>query len=94
MSDDAAFDPDFQHRFTDSKGVEWSVREVIPGAARLIPKVALARPAFAGGWLLFSCDVDKRRLAPYPTDWRTKSPAELESLCHTAHRVAMRPQVP
>lgn len=40
-----------------------------------------------GGWLAFVCGPTKRRLAPFPAEWRTADVAELERLCGQA-RVA------
>jgi hypothetical protein len=53
------------------------------------PRVALARPEYSEGWLLFQCESEKRRLAPYPRDWRALPESALEALCHRAHQVAL-----
>lgn len=42
-----------------------------------------------GGWLAFVCGPTKRRLAPFPAEWRTADVAELERLCGRAR--AARP---
>jgi hypothetical protein len=75
--------------FTDERGVRWSVREIIPASMISAPRVALARPAYQSGWLLFECEGEKRRLAPYPPEWRELPEAELETLCDGAHPVAL-----
>ena len=41
-----------------------------------------------GGWLTFISGSRKRRLAPFPTDWHTAEPAELERLCQQARAAA------
>jgi hypothetical protein len=42
---------------------------------------------WSGGWLAFETKGEKRRLAPYPTDWSQRSDAELEALCRAAVKV-------
>ncbi|HEV7991010.1 MAG TPA: hypothetical protein VGP25_04250 [Gemmatimonadaceae bacterium] len=78
--------------FTDAVGVEWSVREIgSPLLAGTLAKV-LERDRRAGGWLVFeSGEGDKRRLAPYPPDWRTVSQFELERWCMRATHVPPAP---
>lgn len=39
------------------------------------------------GWLSFVHGASKRRLAPFPKDWETATPAELERLCAMARVV-------
>jgi len=78
--------------FTDSVGVEWSVREIgSQTLTRTLEKV-LESDRRRGGWLVFeSSEGDKRRLAPYPPDWRTVSTFELERWCMKATRVPPAP---
>lgn len=78
--------------FTDAVGVEWTVREIgSPSLAGTLAKV-LERDRRRGGWLVFeSADGDKRRLVPYPPDWRTVSLFELERWCMRATRVPPAP---
>ena len=66
--------------FTDSNGVEWLVTEISDPALRSIPTERLRMPEFKSGWLLFQSQHQKKRLAPYPDDWRAMEPAELERL--------------
>lgn len=78
--------------FTDSVGVEWTVREI--GTAALTQTLAkvLEHDRRRTGWLVFeSGDGEKRRLAPYPPDWRTVSTFELERWCMKAARVPPAP---
>lgn len=70
--------------FTDSKGVEWLVTEISDPALRAISSDRLRMPEFKTGWLLFQSDATKKRLAPYPDDWRSLAPADLEKLCARA----------
>ncbi|HET9796725.1 MAG TPA: hypothetical protein VFP90_01995 [Gemmatimonadaceae bacterium] len=78
--------------FTDSVGVEWTVREISsPTLTHMLAKL-LEHDRRRGGWLLFeSVDGDKRRLSPYPPDWRTVSLFELERWCMRATRVPPAP---
>ena len=79
-------------RFVDCVGVRWTVYCVAPPI--LLPSPVTLRPHVErrGGWLLFeSADGDRRRLAPYPTDWREISAFELERWCM---RATPRAQLP
>ena len=70
--------------FTDSRGTEWLVTEISDPSMRSIPSERLRMPEFKTGWLLFQCENMKKRLAPYPDDWRSMPPEELEKLCAKA----------
>jgi hypothetical protein len=78
--------------FTDSVGVNWTVREIgSPTLTQTLAKV-LKTDRRRSGWLVFeSNEGDKRRLAPYPPDWRTVSMFELERWCMRATRVPLAP---
>jgi len=78
--------------FTDSVGVEWTVREIgMPSLTQTLAKV-LEHDRRRSGWLVFeSSEGEKRRLAPYPPDWRTVSTFELERWCMKAVRVPPAP---
>ena len=78
--------------FTDSVGVDWTVREVgSPTLTQTLAKV-LHTDRRRSGWLVFeSNEGEKRRLAPYPPDWRTCSQFELERWCMKAVRVPPAP---
>jgi hypothetical protein len=78
-----------ERHFIDAGGTRWSVREIIPASMSSAPRVALARPAYSEGWLLFQSETEKRRLAPYPADWGRLSEFELAALCQGAHPVAL-----
>jgi hypothetical protein len=78
--------------FTDAVGVEWTVREI--GAPKMTQTLAklLEQDRRRGGWLVFeSSDGEKRRLSPYPPDWRTCTNFELERWCMKATRVPPAP---
>ena len=78
--------------FTDAVGVEWTVHEI--GSPKMTQTLAklLEHDRRRGGWLLFeSRDGEKRRLSPYPPDWRTVSTFELERWCMKARRVPPAP---
>jgi len=78
--------------FTDAVGVEWEVREIgSPMMSQTLAKL-LEQDRRSGGWLVFqSTEGEKRRLAPYPPDWRTVSAFELERWCMKANRVPPAP---
>ena len=78
--------------FTDSVGVDWTVREIgSPTLTQTLAKV-LKSDRRRSGWLVFeSTEGDKRRLSPYPLDWRTVSTFELERWCMKATRVPPAP---
>ena len=78
--------------FTDSVGVDWTVREIdSPTLTQTLAKV-LKTDRRRSGWLVFeSSEGDKRRLAPYPPDWRTVSMFELERWCMKATHVPPAP---
>ena len=75
----------YSRMFVDSVGVEWTVREISsPSLSGAMAKL-LETDRRKGGWLVFeSKDEAKRRLAPYPPDWRTMSVFELERWCMRA----------
>lgn len=71
--------------FEDSAGTVWEVFEV----QRSSQKVQAVTAGLERGWLAFISSDQKRRLAPYPADWRTADDVELERLCGSAR--AARP---
>jgi hypothetical protein len=78
--------------FVDNVGVEWTVREVVVSAMTANLEKLLKHDRRRGGWLVFeSADGEKRRLAPYPPDWRTISPFELARWCMRGTRVPPGP---
>jgi hypothetical protein len=80
--------PEPSRRYVDSCDVEWTVREI--GNPTFTGKVAqmLQHDRRRSGWLVFeSAEGEKRRLAPYPPDWRTMSAFEIERWCMRATRV-------
>jgi hypothetical protein len=82
----------YSRMFVDTVGLEWTVREIsTPSLSGAMARV-LEHDRRKGGWLVFeSEDGDKRRLAPYPPDWRTMSAFELERWCMRATRVPPAP---
>jgi hypothetical protein len=78
--------------FTDTDGVTWEVRE-IPAPLLRDGDVATSFGDYARGWLLFSSANLRKRLAPYPADWRTLSGYELEKWCWRA-KSERRPGAP
>lgn len=85
-------DDEYSRSFTDTVGLEWTVREI--SSPSLPPALArvLERDRRRGGWLVFeSSEGDKRRLAPYPSDWHTLTPFEIERWCMRATSVPPGP---
>ena len=84
--------PEATRTFTDSVGLEWTIREIAgPTLTSAMAKV-LDHDRRRGGWLVFeSSEGEKRRLAPYPPDWRTMSPFEIERWCMRATKVPPAP---
>lgn len=82
----------FSRTFTDSVGVEWTVREIAsPSMSGTLAKL-LQKDRRAGGWLVFESSEElKRRLSPYPPDWRTMAVFELERWCMRATQVPPAP---
>ena len=78
--------------FTDSVGLEWTVREIAsPELTDTLARL-LEHDRRVSGWLVFDAtDGEKRRLAPYPPDWRTMSDFEIERWCMRAQRVPPAP---
>lgn len=75
-----------QTSFTDSSGVQWTVREDGAEDAR-----ALAGDALPGTtWLRFESEYEVRRLWHYPDDWPWLNPLQLESLLDRASTVIAR----
>ena len=84
--------PDLSRAYVDSEGVEWTVREI--ATPMLTEKLAtmLEEDRRRGGWLVFeSGEGEKRRLAPYPPDWRTLSAFEMQRWCMRAMKVPPGP---
>ncbi|MDB4874947.1 MAG: hypothetical protein JWM41_1393 [Gemmatimonadetes bacterium] len=79
--------------FADSEGMQWEVREIhsqllSEQLGRLLGNEERRR----GGWLVFeAADGEKRRLSPFPPDWHTVTPFELERWCMRAIRVPPAP---
>jgi hypothetical protein len=84
--------PETSRTFLDNVGVEWSVREIASPAMTATLQRLMAHDRRRGGWLVFeSADGDKRRLAPYPPDWRALSNFELARWCMRATPVPPAP---
>jgi hypothetical protein len=78
--------------FTDAQGVEWNVWEVKNPSVP--PKLAalLGTDRRRASWLVFEAPtLEKRRLTPYPEDWRTLSDGDLELCCERAVKVPPAP---
>jgi hypothetical protein len=84
--------PQISRRFVDSCGVEWTVREIASGTLSTTVAKIFENDRRRSGWLVFeSNDGEKRRLAPYPPDWRTMSAFEIERWCMRSIKVPPAP---
>lgn len=68
--------------FQDSTGSVWEVFEV----QRSSQKAQAVSAGLEQGWLAFACGAHRRRLAPFPQEWRSADDAELERLCGLARK--------
>jgi hypothetical protein len=75
--------------FQDSSGAVWEVFEV----RRTSQKALAVSVGLENGWLSFVHGANKRRLAPFPREWETATPAELERLCGMARVVHQHDEV-
>jgi hypothetical protein len=79
--------------FLDTVGVEWTVREIATPKLSVAMARLLEHERRKGGWLVFeSAEGEKRRLSPYPPDWRTMSRFEIERWCMRGTRAPPAPQ--
>ncbi|MEP6730146.1 MAG: hypothetical protein ABJE10_05895 [bacterium] len=82
----------YSRSFVDTVGLGWTVREIAsPSMTGTLAKL-LEHDRRKSGWLVFeSAEGEKRRLAPYPPDWRTMSAFEIERWCMKATTVPPAP---
>jgi hypothetical protein len=74
--------------FVDDAGTFWRVWDTHPVAESTLRTVS---PSYAGGWLTFECDAERRRLAPVPPEWEFASRDVIGQWCARASPVrAMR----
>jgi hypothetical protein len=73
--------------FTDTVGVKWTVWEIAgPSFSERLASL-LPHPDRRRGWLLFESEAgERRRLSPYPSEWRTFNTFTLERWCMRATR--------
>ena len=84
--------PEHSRTFVDSVGLAWTVREIATPTLTTTLAKMFALDRRRSGWLVFESEEgEKRRLAPYPPDWRTMSPFEIERWCMRATRVPPAP---
>lgn len=71
--------------FVDDAGTAWTVLEVAnPGFSERLAAL-FPHPERRGGWLLFESEAgEKRRLSPYPGEWRRLAREALPGLCVNA----------
>jgi hypothetical protein len=79
-----------RRQFTDAKGVEWEVYDVVvrPGpSARYPAHSQQLQPAKA--WLVFESARERRRLSPFPIAWDEAPQEELERYLAIATQVSI-----
>jgi hypothetical protein len=79
-------------QFTDQHGTQWDVFEVSTGTLS-IGRADYLPPAFRTGWLVFDNGQERRRLAPFPSEWSRFSEAALCALLASAELVRRTPRV-
>lgn len=75
--------------FCDAAGAAWRVFRATPHSS-VSKREQVLPEAFRHGWLVFECDVERRRLAPIPDDWEALTEQELAQLCLQAPVVPAR----
>ena len=79
-----------RRRFTDAKGVEWEVFDVIARAEPNLRRLAHSQQmAATKAWLVFESVAERRRLAPFPIAWEEASSQELERYLAQATRITI-----
>ena len=79
-----------RRRFTDTKGVEWEVFDVIVRAEPNLRRLAHSQQmAATKAWLVFESARERRRLAPFPLAWEEASPEELERYLSQATQISI-----
>ena len=86
-------DPRPSRTFTDAQGETWTVVEVATPRMPPALKKLVGRERRTGGWLVFVNEQgQKRRLSPFPDDWRSVSDFEMERWCMRAALVPPAPE--
>ena len=79
-----------RRRFTDAKGVEWDVFDVIVRAEPTLRRPAHSQQlAATRAWLVFESAGERRRLAPFPIAWEEASTEELERYLAQATKISI-----
>jgi hypothetical protein len=72
--------------FTDDAARAWEVREIRQPILE-DPHLRFLPPEFAQGWLLFTSDGERRRLAPLPPGWQLAGDDLMRRWCRDASPV-------
>jgi hypothetical protein len=76
--------------FRDEWGVSWQVWSVRPAPTTEKKTAPQMEPGFENGWLVFSSQRERRRLAPIPDSWVGLPEAGLRQLLAASVREAPR----
>lgn len=69
---------------------EWTVWDVFPTFDARVRMSGEAADLLVQGWLVFECDLEKRRLGPIPDGWDELPDEDLARLLESATPVARR----
>ncbi|HEX8360374.1 MAG TPA: hypothetical protein VF613_09715 [Longimicrobium sp.] len=69
---------------------EWTVWDVFPTFDARMRMTGESADQLVQGWLVFECDLEKRRLGPVPEGWDELSDEELATLLESAVSVQRR----
>lgn len=70
---------------------EWTVWDVFPTFDARMRMTGESADLLVQGWLVFECEVEKRRLGPVPEGWDALADEELGRLLESAVQVQRRP---
>jgi hypothetical protein len=79
--------------FVDGRKVEWKVWDITPDAMHPVTAREMFHGRYADfqeGWLVFESATERRRLAPFPSDWARYTTTQLEELLSEATPVPTR----
>lgn len=73
----------------DAAGIQWTVFDVVPSVRR--GSMTQVQPGYAGGWLCFQCETERRRHPGVPADWANLPDADVLALLESAATTGLAP---